>query len=67
MTTRPVTSCADCPAYDWARERCNLSGGQELSGPEYGDVWNSWCTENPCAPSWCPLRSGPITLTLEGK
>lgn len=48
-----VTSCNDCPCYDGETDECNLTGKNP-----------GLLVMEGCVPSWCPLRSGPVTLYL---
>ncbi len=60
--TRTITSCADCPALNWDRQRCQMADWRGMTPSEWREV-----DRRATSPAWCPLRAGPITLSLEAK
>ncbi len=59
----PDSGCADCPFFtDEMGPWCAAEGREVRESAVYGDVVHERLCTDPVAPSWCPLRSGPVTV-----
>jgi hypothetical protein len=77
-----VKGCNDCPLYyyeaEWETSTCQhplvpVKIGKKLSGTstvsleiELNKKYGSPNYYQPITPDWCPLKHGPLVLTIEG-
>ena len=57
-----VTGCKDCPLWAWSGIDPGIG---ECLHPERA-AKGHWPSETP-PPTWCPLRTAPLTIAMDGQ